>query len=100
MLYAVYCVDVPNGGELRAKLRPEHLDYLKGHADKILLAGATLTDDGNAMTGSVLIVNVANRGEADAFSSNDPFTKGGLFASVAIRRMRKGIFNPAAAPAE
>ena len=100
MLYAVYCVDKPNSLDRRMELRPAHLDYLKGFTDRILLAGATLTDDGASMTGSFLVVNVADRAEAEAFSKNDPFTKGGLFESVSIKRMRKGLFNPAAAPAE
>ena len=35
---------------------------------------------------------------ADAFSENEPFRKAGLFSSVKISRMRRGQWNPAAAP--
>ncbi len=97
MLWAVYCVDKPGTGDLRMSLRPEHLEYLKSQNDKIVLAGATLQDEDDTMTGSLLVVNVDTRAEAEAFSANDPFTKGGLFESVVITRMRKGIFNASAA---
>jgi uncharacterized protein YciI len=40
---------------------------------------------------------VDSRAKAKAFSDGDPFTKAGVFASIAITRMRKGQWNPAAA---
>lgn len=29
MLYAIMARDVPNGGELRPRLRPQHMEHLK-----------------------------------------------------------------------
>jgi uncharacterized protein len=49
------------------------------------------------VTGSVLIVNVGSRAEAEAFAYGDPFQKAGLFTDVKITRMRKGQWNPEAA---
>jgi|HigsolmetaAR201D_1030396.scaffolds.fasta_scaffold78157_2 uncharacterized protein YciI len=98
MLWAIYCVDRPNSTDLRMKLRPEHLEYLKEKDSMIVLAGATLTDDGVTMTGSVIIIDAPDRATAEAFSEGDPFRKGGLFESVVIKRMRKGIWNPAHMP--
>lgn len=96
MLFHIHAVDRSDAGGVRADRRPAHLEYLQAQ-DIIVLAGATLGDDGDTSTGSVLIVNVPSRAEAEAFSAGDPFTKAGLFESVSITRMRKGIFNPEAA---
>lgn len=73
--------------------------YLIYGVDGILvLGGATLADDGIARTGSVLIVNVRGRSEADAFARDEPFRRAGLFAQYTVTRMRRGQWNPAAAP--
>jgi uncharacterized protein YciI len=98
MLYIVYQVDKPDSVALRDRLREEHFAYLAKHEDILVLGGAMLSDDGKGRTGSVLIVNVKSRAEADAFSANEPFRKGGLFQRVEINRMRRGQWNPAAAP--
>jgi hypothetical protein len=59
-----------------------------------------MLDDGGVMRiGSVLILNVPNREAAEAFSANEPMRKAGVFQSVKITRMRRGQWNPAAAPA-
>ncbi|MEZ5670651.1 MAG: YciI family protein [Alphaproteobacteria bacterium] len=99
MLWAIHCVDKPNSTDLRMSLRPAHLDYLKQQNALIVLAGATLTDDGETMTGSAFVIEAESRAAAEAFSANDPFTKGGLFGSITIGRMRKGIWNPDHMPA-
>jgi uncharacterized protein YciI len=49
------------------------------------------------MTGSLLIVNVGSRAEAQAFLDGDPFQKAGMFTNATIIRMRKGQWNPQAA---
>ncbi len=94
MLYVVHCVDRPGAGAVRQEARPAHIEYLKGQNDIIVLAGATLTDDGETMTGSHFILNVPDRAAAEAFSANDPFAKSGLFETVTIAAMRKGFWNP------
>ncbi len=76
-----------------------HLAYLDRHRDILVLGGATLADDAQASrTGSVLIVNVPDRAAADAFAADEPFRKAGLFASYTVTRMRRGQWNPDAAP--
>ena len=62
------------------------------------LGGATLAEDGATRLGSVLILNVPSLADAEAFSSNEPFRKAGLFKSVKITRMRRGQWNPGNAP--
>jgi uncharacterized protein YciI len=98
MLYLIYGVDGPDAGRIRASTRDAHFAYLERHRDILVLGGATLADDGVARTGSVLIVNVASRAEADAFAQDEPFRKAGLFARHTVTRMRRGQWNPDAAP--
>jgi uncharacterized protein len=99
MLYIIYQEDREEGSaEIRAANREKHLAYLDQHADILVLGGALLADDGVGRTGSCLIINVASREEAEEFSRNEPFRKAGLFKSVKIARMRRGQWNPAAAP--
>jgi uncharacterized protein YciI len=99
MLYLIYGVDGPESGRIRGATRDAHFAYLERHSDILVLGGATLAEDGFTRTGSVLIINVANRAEADAFARDEPFRKAGLFAQHTVTRMRRGQWNPAAAPA-
>ncbi|VCU69527.1 YciI-like protein [Pigmentiphaga humi] len=100
MLYIIYQEDRDEGAaEIRARVKPDHLAYLARFEDQLVLGGAMLAEDGVRRTGSVLILNVPGYAEAEAFSLNEPFRKAGLFKSVRISRMRRGQWNPAAAPA-
>ncbi len=94
MLFAIYCVDKPGSAPLRAEALEKHRAYLSDQSDKIVIAGATLSDDGETATGSLFIVNVPDRAAAETFSNGDPFTRAGVFESVTITRMRKGFWFP------
>ncbi len=98
MLYIVYQIDGPDSPEIRAATRDAHFKYLDDHENILVLGGALLADDGKTRTGSVLIINVENLAAAEAFSENEPFRRAGLFERVEINRMRRGQWNPDAAP--
>ncbi len=98
MLYIIYQEDRPDGAAIRTATRAEHLAYLERHAAIVVLGGAMLADDGVTRIGSVLIVNVPDRAAAERFSAEEPFRKAGLFKTVKITRMRRGQWNPDAAP--
>jgi uncharacterized protein YciI len=98
MLYIIYQEDKEGGEAIRAEARERHFAYLEQHKDILVLGGALLADDGDKRLGSVLIINVPGRAEAEAFSRDEPFRCAGLFKSVTITRMRRGQWNPAAAP--
>ena len=99
MLYIIYQEDRPDGAAIREATRNEHFAYLEKNEDILVLGGALLGDDDkNTRVGSVLIVNVPDRAAAEKFSENEPFRKAGLFSSVKITRMRRGQWNPDAAP--
>ncbi len=102
MLYIIYQEDQDDSAAasaIRKAVKPTHLEYLARHESTLVLGGAMLAEDGVKRTGSVLILNVGSYAEAEAFSVNEPFRKAGLFKSVKISRMRRGQWNPAAAPA-
>ncbi|MGI4812824.1 MAG: YciI family protein [Janthinobacterium lividum] len=100
MLYIVYQEDRDEGAaEIRRAVKPDHLKYLATFEHVLVLGGAMLAEDGIKRTGSVLIVNLPDLKSAEEFSANEPFRKAGLFKRVSITRMRRGQWNPAAAPA-
>ena len=93
MPYMIRTKDKPGHATLRAEMRAEHLKSLEGHKDKLLAAGALLSDDGKDATGGLLIVDVEDRKAAEDFIANDPFTKAGLFTKITVKRWRKAFFN-------
>ena len=101
MLYIMVNEDRPAGEatSIRDATREAHLAYLERHRNIVVLAGGTLAEDGATRTGSVFIINVPNRQAAEKFSAEEPFRKAGLFKTVRITRMRRGQWNPEAAPA-
>ncbi len=89
MHFVIYCLDKPDHAHVRADNRPAHVEYLKASAGKIVCAGPMLSDDGEGMIGSTLVMEFADRAEADAWAANDPYAKAGLFESVSIRPWKK-----------
>jgi len=89
MLFVLYCLDKPGHSEVRAANRPDHLDYLKSKLDSIVIAGPLLGDDGESVVGSLLVIEAADSAGAKAFAAGDPYTKAGLFESVAIKPYKK-----------
>ncbi|CTQ56618.1 YciI-like protein [Roseibium album] len=95
MLYALICTDKPSALQTRLDNRPAHIDFLKGLGDGLKAAGPFQDDDGN-MTGSLLIIEAANRDEALAISQEDPYAHADLFESVEIRPWNWVVKNPEA----
>lgn len=88
MLFAVICTDKPGARALRQESRSAHLAWLDRIADRVEFAGPFLSDDGQSMTGSLLIFEAADRVDLDALIADDPFHAAGLFATVEIRPWR------------
>lgn len=93
MLYALICTDKPGALQVRLDNRPAHVDFLKAMGGSLKAAGPFLDDDGT-MTGSLVVIEAANRDEALAISQEDPYAKAGLFESVEIRPWNWVIKNP------
>lgn len=93
MPYAILTFDKPGSLELRTRVRPVHVEYLKANAHRLLAAGALIEDDGTGGMGGVILLDTDVRAEAELFIAEDPFTKAGLFASVSVARWRKAFFD-------
>src|SRR5262245_47075484 len=60
MLYAVICTDKPGSLAIRKANRPEHLQYLKSLGDRLVLAGPFTEPDGEAMNGSLIVIEAGS----------------------------------------
>lgn len=93
MPFLIETWDKPNTTQLRQDNRPAHLDFLCENASKLLACGAKLDDEGANASGSVYIVDVETREEAEAFLAQDPFSQVGLPEKVNIVRWRKAVLD-------
>lgn len=89
MLFAITCFDKPNSRELRMATRAAHLEHARKVADRMLVGGPLLADDGETMIGSLLIIDLPDRAAAEALMAEDPYVTAGLFDSVTIRPYKK-----------
>ena len=89
MYFAIICLDKPDGGPLRAENRPAHLAYIKASADKVLIGGPLLSENGQNSVGSLLVMEFADLAEARAFADGDPYKQAGVFESVTIKPWRQ-----------
>jgi len=90
MQFMAYCLDKPGALETRMANRPKHVEYLTSFNDKIVFAGPLL-DDKEAMIGSLLVLDLADRAAMDDFLKNDPYAKAGLFKSVTVHGTKKSF---------
>lgn len=88
MLFALINTDRPASLDLRMATRPTHLAWLAEHQGKIVSGGALL-DPAGQPAGSLIVIDVADRAEAEAFAAADPYTKAGLFESSVVRPFRQ-----------
>ncbi|MCR9257915.1 MAG: YciI family protein [Alphaproteobacteria bacterium] len=95
MLFAIVAHDHPNSIDKRMALRPDHVEHLKAHADKLMVAGPMLDEAGEKPIGSLLIFDGADKAEVEAFCESDPYSKGGLFASVSIAPWKRVMVDAA-----
>ena len=79
--------DAPGMAARRLEVRPEHKAYLAAVADRIAFAGPLL-DDAGAMTGSLLVIDFADRAAALAWLTAEPFTRAGVYGTSAVRAFR------------
>ncbi|MBP2311337.1 YciI family protein [Azospirillum soli] len=89
MLYMFHCTDKAGAAQVRLDNRAAHLAYLESIGERLYAAGPLLSDDGQAMVGSLLIVDCADGAAAQDFAANDPYAKAGLFENVTIRPWRR-----------
>jgi uncharacterized protein YciI len=91
MKYILICEDRKDSLEVRLGNRDKHLSYLGELGDRVSLAGPMLSDDGESMVGSVLIIEAESASEIQAIADGDPYALAGLFETVTIRPFRQVI---------
>jgi len=88
MFFAVYSLDKPFSSALRSVTRDQHLAYLAAAGAMVKFAGPLLSDDGEKMVGSFLILELDSLDAAKEWAAGDPYAKVGLFESSTIRPWR------------
>jgi uncharacterized protein YciI len=91
--YLIETYDKPNHTHVRSRVRARHLEFLDANKGKLLACGAKVNDGGEVASGGIYILDVDDRGTAEQFISDDPFTQADLFERVVITRWRKAYFN-------
>lgn len=92
--FAITCIDRddPEATAARDTHMQAHTDYLMANLARIVWAGAR--QDGGDMTGSFYIIVAPSAEAAREFVKGDPFHAAGIFESVDIADVRRGIFQP------
>lgn len=88
MLFALTCIDKPGALQIRLDNRPAHLEFLNA-SGKVVFAGPFI--EAEKPTGSLVVIEAADRAEAETFAAADPYARAGLFESATIREWRKVI---------
>lgn len=94
MHFIAICLDKPQSQSIRLANRAAHLDYLRAYSKSIPVCGPLLSDDGQNMIGSLLILQAENKGAAEKILAEDPYRKAALFGSVELRPWRWVVGTP------
>ena len=93
MHYVVHCLDHDGAVEKRLANYEAHKAYLAAAPVKTVISGPLLADDEQTMIGSCFVLEATTMAEVEAFNSNDPFAKVGLWKTVSIRPFAKRVDN-------
>lgn len=89
MRYALICLDKPNALQTRVENRAAHLEHIQ--TSGVVEQAGPFIDAAGQMCGSLVILNVETRAEADAWVAADPYGKAGLFSSVMVQEWKRVI---------
>ena len=89
MRYALICLDKPNALQTRVENRPAQLEHLQSTG--VVEQAGPFIDAAGQMCGSLIVLNVGSKAEAEAWAAADPYAQAGLFASVMIQEWKRVI---------
>jgi uncharacterized protein len=92
-MYAIVCLDRPDSASLRDVHRAAHQKFLNENSKRIVFGGPLKNTPEGASTGALIVVDCATREEAEALIGADPFYRGGVYESVAVRAFKQ-VFPP------
>lgn len=95
-LFALICHDAPNSHDLRAQVRPRHVARLQAlqAEGRLVLAGPFPTDHSDpptGFTGSLLVLDFANRAALDEWLAQEPFLLEGVYSHVDVKPFRQSL---------
>ena len=90
MLFLIKAENVPDGAALRKSTIPAHVAYLNQYKSRFICGGPMLSDDGNDVIGSVMVLDMPSREALDSFLAKEPYNMAGLFRKIEIARWRFG----------
>ena len=93
MHFAVFNEDKPDHTELRASVRPAHLEYKSGFDVRM---GGPFHNEAGDMIGSCIVVQLDDLAAAEAFVENDPYNQAGLFERTRVVPFTPAIWQPTA----
>jgi len=88
MLIALIARDKDGALQTRLDNRAAHLAYIE-ETGVVSQAGPLL--DGDAMIGSLIVLDVADMAAAQTWADNDPYNNAGLFKSVELIAWKKVV---------
>ncbi len=77
-LFVLIGIDAPDALPVRLANREAHLAFIQARPGVLQLAGPFLDDAGGPI-GSMLMIEVQDLAEAEAFQAGDPYARAGLF---------------------
>lgn len=89
MRYALICLDKPNALQTRVENRAAHLEHIKSSG--VVEQAGPFIDAAGQMCGSLIVLEVGSKAEAEAWAAADPYGKAGLFQSVMIQEWKRVI---------
>ena len=86
MPFYVHGQDRPGALAEMEAMAEAHWSYMDRFADRLILRGPTLSGDGTEHTGSVHVVDLADRASAERFATEEPYWQAGLYRHVTVAR--------------
>ena len=89
MLFVIHALDKPGAAPERARRYEDHKRFLSNLVDfdvAIVMSGPLMSDDGNAMIGSLFLIEATSRDAVMLFHKADPFYEAGIWQSITIMR--------------
>eukprot|EP00189_Rhodosorus_marinus_P005439 CAMPEP_0113964194 /NCGR_PEP_ID=MMETSP0011_2-20120614/6988_1 /TAXON_ID=101924 /ORGANISM="Rhodosorus marinus" /LENGTH=202 /DNA_ID=CAMNT_0000976437 /DNA_START=230 /DNA_END=838 /DNA_ORIENTATION=- /assembly_acc=CAM_ASM_000156 len=91
-IYVIICSDRDGAKDLRAEVRPKHLEWWKSSGRKGFI-GPFPAADGSGAVGSMIITEGKSEEEVTDWSKSDPYNVAGVFESVEIYPMSTVLFD-------
>lgn len=91
MLYAIIATDIPGTLAQRLAARPDHLARLQQLKDqgRLVLAGPHPSEDGEGVTGSLVVAEFDSLQTACDWADADPYQSAGVYGEVIVKPFKQ-----------